>query len=114
MKPLLFIFLASLAFAQQSAAPTRAALNKTVTLAVAADGTPPFTYQWFKDDIALPQQTADRLVLAPFAAEQVGLYHATVTNEAGSTTSNRVQLVPVKVPAKATITVNIAVGAVNP
>lgn len=92
----------------------RIPIAKTVTLTVTADGTQPFTYQWFRDGVAIPGATAADLVLPNFTAEQGGLYHATVSNEAGSTTSNKVQLTPVKAPSKSTITVNIAVGTVNP
>jgi hypothetical protein len=61
-----------------------------------------------------PGATASTHVITPFTAEHAGLYHVTVSNEAGSVTSNKVQLVPVKSPTKATVTVNIAVGTVNP
>ncbi len=111
----LILFLFPLLALGQPVDPGRAAIGKSVTLTVAPEGgTPPYKFQWYKDDVALPGQTADKLVLAPFVAEQGGLYHVTVSNEAGSITSNKVQLTPVKVPARATITVSIAVGAINP
>lgn len=112
---LLFILSVSLVSAQTTdGGATRAPVGKSITLTVTADGTPPLTYQWLKDGVAMAGKTTDKLVLSPFSVEHVGIYHAVVANEAGSTQSNRVQLVPVKAPTKSTITVNIAVGTVNP
>lgn len=109
---LLFV-LPAVAFAQETA-PTRVPIAKTVTLTVESDGTAPLQYQWFRDGQPLAGETRPQLVLAPFAAEHGGLYHCRVSNEAGAVDSNKVQLTPVKQPSKSTITVNIAVGSINP
>ncbi len=110
----LFLALAVAAIAQTAHDPGRAVVGKTVTITVNTEGTPPFTYQWVKDGTAIPGQTGSVLMLKPFLAEHAGIYHVTISNEAGSTVSNKVQLTPVSVPSKATITVSIAVGTVNP
>ena len=111
---LIFCLLSSLAFAQTAPDPGRVPINKTVTLTVTADGTQPFNYQWYKDNQTLANETKVDLVFSSFNETNGGLYHCVVSNEAGSTTSNKVQLTPVKAPSKSTITVNIAVGVVNP
>jgi beta-galactosidase len=108
---LIALLLTTTALAQQV---ERAAISKTVTLTATPDGTPPLVFQWYRDGAAIPGATAATYVITPFTAEHAGLYHVTVSNEAGSVTSNKVQLVPVKSPTKATVTVSIAVGTVNP
>ena len=45
-----------------------------VTLLVVASGTPPITYQWRKDGVALGGETSDTLSLAAFAAADAGSY----------------------------------------
>ncbi len=112
MRTLILSLLLATALSAQTA--DRAPVGKTVTLEVTADGTPPLTYQWFKDGVPMGGQTVAKLVLAPFLSDHAGVYHAAVSNEAGSTQSNKVQLVPVKAPSKSTVTVSIAVGVVNP
>lgn len=114
MKSILLFLALAISVAAQVPDPGRVPVGKVVTLAVSAEGTPPYTYQWFKDGIPVQGKTESLLVLSPFVAEHAGLYHATVTNENGTATSNKVQLVPVKMPTKATITVTVAVGTINP
>lgn len=89
-------------------------VGKSVTLTVTADGSQPFNYQWFKDNVPVPGATTDTLVIPNFTTANAGVYYASVTNVTGSTNSNKVQLEPVKVPSNATIKVTIAVGTVNP
>lgn len=113
MKLLLLLLATALALPAQSTGP-RVPIAKTATLTVTSDGTPPFIYQWFKNDAPLTSATGAQLVIANFADTHAGIYHCVVSNEAGSTTSNKISLVPVKAPSKSTITVSIAVGTVNP
>lgn len=107
---LFFALIAVPLFSQDARVP----IAKTVTLAVETDGTPPLQYQWHRDGQPLAGENRPQLVLANFGPEHGGLYHCRVSNEAGSVDSNKVQLTPVKQPSKSTITVNIAVGGVNP
>jgi uncharacterized delta-60 repeat protein len=59
----------------------------TVTLSVAAGGTVPLSYQWWKDGVALAQGTGSSLTLANLQAADAGDYLAVVSNPSGSVTS---------------------------
>ena len=64
----------------------------TVNFYVLAQGTPPFWYQWYKDEEPLPGRTDWQLVLTNIGSGDVGKYFATVTNAYGSTPSSVVEL----------------------
>ena len=49
---------------------------------VSASGTPPLTYQWFKDEVAIPASNASTLTIKPVMAESGGSYTCRVTNAA--------------------------------
>ncbi len=57
------------------------------TIAVTATGSPPLTYQWFRDGDLLPAATSPQLTLSPASAEDSGRYEVTVANAQGSVTS---------------------------
>ncbi len=57
--------------------------GSTVTFSVAALGQPPLGYQWFKDGLALPGETAATLTLADVQPSAVGAYTVEVTNGLG-------------------------------
>lgn len=71
--------------------------GKTVTLAVTAKGTQPFTYLWEKSPlpaesaplsfVEIPGATGDKLILPAVTAAESGVYRVRVTNSAGSTLS---------------------------
>ncbi|HWA28132.1 MAG TPA: immunoglobulin domain-containing protein [Lacunisphaera sp.] len=84
--------------------PSRAATatvtaGRAVTLTVTANGTAPFTYQWFRNGTALTGATAASYALTNFQAAQAGVYSVRVTNQAGSTLSDQATLVFGAVPA---------------
>jgi rhamnogalacturonan endolyase len=58
------------------------------TFSVTVDPSPPLTYQWFKDGIAINGATAASLTITNVQAIDIGSYTVTITNAAGSTTSN--------------------------
>lgn len=65
----------------------------TFTLAVAVQGTPPFAYQWVRDNSAfLSGATNSQLVLTNLTVSQAGSYSVVVTNAAGSTVSSNATL----------------------
>ncbi len=98
----------------QVTGPNRIPVNKTVALTVTPKGgTPPYTYQWYKDDVAIAGQTSDRLILSPLVVEQGGLYHIVVSNEAGSVSSDKAPITPVKSADKPTITVTVTTGTIS-
>jgi hypothetical protein len=67
--------------------------GEAVRLAVSADGTPPFTYQWRKNGQPLPNGTRAVLTIAKAKPEHVGTYDCVVSNSAGTKTSPPVKLV---------------------
>ncbi|MDQ1256869.1 MAG: hypothetical protein QG656_1469, partial [Candidatus Hydrogenedentes bacterium] len=59
---------------------------------VAADGQPPYSYQWRKGGVAIPGATSASLTLDDLTAGDSGAYSCVVTDQAGSLTSNNAQL----------------------
>ncbi len=106
MKFLLMAILLAVTAAAQTVDPGRIQLNKTVVLTVLpADGTPPFTYRWYKDGAPMAGQISDKLTIPSFQTDNEGLYHAVVANEAGSVVSQKVTLTLIKPPTKAAVAV---------
>ena len=70
--------------------------GSSVTFTVAADGIPAPTYQWKKGGINISGETSASYTIASAQATDAGSYTVTVTNIAGSVTSN-----------SATLTVNL-------
>jgi len=68
----------------------------SVTLSITATGTSPFTYQWYKNNLAISGATNATLTISPLASSDPGSYTVSVSNSASTVTSNA-----------ATITVNI-------
>lgn len=58
------------------------------TLSVSAAGTPPFSYQWMKNGNAISNATAATFSLAFAQPADSGIYTCSITNAAGTTTSN--------------------------
>lgn len=60
---------------------------------VIAQGAPPFTYQWFRNGMAIDEATGASLVLDPSTAADAGKdYHCVVSNAQGSTPSAAARL----------------------
>jgi alpha-tubulin suppressor-like RCC1 family protein len=72
-------------------------MGATVYLSARATGSPPLSYQWFKDGNALQGATASMLTLSTVARRDSGLYFVQVSNPGGSTLSTNA-LVKVLVP----------------
>jgi hypothetical protein len=116
---LLFLALAVSAFAQAAvnypaiSTPftVNAAVGKSPTITASADGTPPLSYQWYKDGNIWPGQTGATVTFPNAQVFDSGAYKCVITNSSGSTTSPVVTLViaaPVLAPSnpKASATVN--------
>ena len=69
-----------------------AAYGGSASFTVAASGTPPYTYQWYKNDVAIDDATSATLSLSNVATADAASYKVTVTNSAGSATSAPVAL----------------------
>ncbi len=78
-------------------------LGGSATLAVAASGDAPLSYQWQKDGVDVAGETAPTLNIASAQQSDAGSYACVVTNSAGSATSNA-----------ATVTVNLPSMVVSP
>ena len=63
-------------------------VGATVTLNVAATGTPPLTYQWLKDDVPLPGATTATFTIANAQAAAAGTYAVQVTGPLASVVSH--------------------------
>ena len=59
---------------------------------VNATGEPPIAYQWFKDDVEIQGATGNTHIIQTSALTDAGVYKATVTNIAGTVTSNTATL----------------------
>ncbi len=77
-----------------AAAPINLALfaGETATFAVAANGTAPLTYQWFRDGVAIAGATAAALRIGAALSADVGSYTVSVSNAAGTVTSTAATL----------------------
>ena len=101
MKNLLFmagLVLSAIGLSAQTAPDVAqtAVAGSTVVLSVTASGTNttvnPFGYVWFKSGQPLSVPSLPTVTLANITADAAGSYFCTVTNSAGSTTSNKVNL----------------------
>ncbi|QYM78561.1 immunoglobulin domain-containing protein [Horticoccus luteus] len=72
-------------------------LGETVTLTVAADGSPAPTFQWQKDNVAIAGATAATLTIASAQVTDSGTYTVVATNAVSSVTSSGA-LVTVNLP----------------
>ncbi len=72
---------------QQPASQAVQTYAQIVELSVVATGTRTLTYQWFKDGVALPGETATTLRLTNVLPTDGGTYTVKVTNVAGTVTS---------------------------
>lgn len=65
-----------------------AVLGATISLEVSASGTAPLTYQWYRNDTPISGATQPSLTLTTLTNDDAGTYKVTVSNPAGSATSN--------------------------
>jgi pectate lyase len=84
--------------------------GSSVSFNVAAGGTPPLSFQWQKDGSPVAGATSPTLSLSNVQAGDAGSYTVTVTNGAGSITSNPAVLTVITPP---TITTQPASQTVN-
>lgn len=75
------------------------------TFAVAAQGTPPFEYQWFFREAPLAGATSAQLTISPVTSADAGAYKVTVRNSAETVTST---------PATLTVRAPLNTGVLQP
>lgn len=78
--------------------------GKDVAFEVEADGTFPFTYQWFRDAVAIAGATSESLSLKSVTNDDAGSYSVQVSNAGGTTASNAATLAIKFVPPPSTTT----------
>ena len=76
----------------------------TVTLSVTTTGTPPITYQWYRNRKAVALATSKDLVLTNMTASKAGDYYVVATNKDGQAKSVTVQVLLVLQSAAPVIT----------
>jgi hypothetical protein len=69
-----------------------AALNGTFQLTATATGADPLTYEWRRNNIPVPGQTAAQLSLSNLQPADAGTYTVVVSNDVGSKTSTPMRL----------------------
>ena len=84
----------------------------SVTFSVIAIGTKPFSYQWYKDGVALENEVNPSYMIESVSAEDLGDYTVVVSNELGETTSTAAKLTLAQ-PRRATATVQVVDGAIT-
>ena len=73
-------------------ATAAATVGQAVTFSVTEDGTPPFTYQWYRDGTPIAGATAASYQISRVGMADAGTYCAFLANPAGSTTSDNAVL----------------------
>jgi len=72
---------------------TTVPIGENATFTVAASGTNPLNYQWFRNNVSVPNGTAATLVYGPVVAGDNGaIFKCVVTNVYGQASSNEVTL----------------------
>ncbi|MCG3125627.1 MAG: hypothetical protein CHACPFDD_00452 [Phycisphaerae bacterium] len=72
--------------------PQTECVGGSISFVVAADGTPPFSFQWRKNGGDLAGETQSSLTIDPVGAGDAGNYDCVVTNACGSATSDAAAL----------------------
>ncbi|MDH7501345.1 MAG: immunoglobulin domain-containing protein [Verrucomicrobiota bacterium] len=66
--------------------------GQATTFTVVVTGSPPLTYQWYKDDAPIPGATAPEYTIPAVSLADAGLYKVTVANRLNSVTSRAAKL----------------------
>ncbi|HFD79166.1 MAG TPA: hypothetical protein ENK05_02075 [Gammaproteobacteria bacterium] len=77
-------------------------VGELATFVVDADGTPPLSYQWYRDGVAIPGASSSSYTVAVSSSSDAAVFSVVVSNAAGSAQSRGATLV-VTVPATAPV-----------
>jgi hypothetical protein len=94
------LLLVATAFAQSGDTLT-VNVGQQMAFSATAEGTPPFTWQWSKNGVAIAGATNATYTIASAATTDSGTYRARATNSAGNAESNALTInvvVPVVAP----------------
>jgi subtilase family serine protease len=89
------------------------AQHSNAAFQVAAQGSPPPTYQWFFNGFSLPGATNSTLALTNVQPQQAGPYLVIVTNFLGAATSSVAQLTVLVPPTISLSALNVSAGNVS-
>src|SRR5687768_1842029 len=79
----------------QQPASTTVLQGSGATFSVTVDGTAPFTYQWYKDTMAIIGATSSSYAITSTQPVDEGFYSVAVTNALGDATSASAELVEI-------------------
>ena len=77
---------------QYQPSPTSVTVGGTASLAVGIVGSPPITYQWSKNGVAIPGATSSSLTFPTAALSDTGAYSVVIADPAGTVTSSSASL----------------------
>jgi hypothetical protein len=101
MKRLLASFLLAVTASAQTSDLLTVNVGQQMAFSAAAEGTPPLTWQWSKNGVAIAGATNASYTIASAATTDSGTYRARATNSAGNAESNALTInvvVPVIAP----------------
>jgi hypothetical protein len=101
MKRLLASFLLAVTASAQTSDLLTVNTGQQMAFSATAEGTPPFTWQWLKNGVAIAGATNASYTVASAATTDSGTYRARATNSAGNAESNALTInvvVPVIAP----------------
>ncbi|MDB6168350.1 MAG: hypothetical protein JWM88_1214 [Verrucomicrobia bacterium] len=93
---------------------TTTVVGGSASFTVAASGTAPFSYQWFKDDVLIDGAVGATLAIGSVQASDAGTYDVVVSNASGSVTSHGASLIVAGIPpsiAEQPASITVAAGA---
>lgn len=100
---LALLLLVSAAFAQV----TPVLSGRKVVFISSAEGTTPFTYVWYKNNVVIPNETQSTLTIENVSGNDAGTYKVRISNSAGFMDSNEITIVIPSAPTRANITISI-------
>lgn len=94
---------------QSPPAGTNLTTGGTILLQIKVTGSPPFSFEWLKDDATLPNASSDTLVISPASLADSGEYRVRISNSENWVTS-AIAKVTVTEPAsvEASLSLNVA------
>ena len=101
MKRLLASFLLAVTASAQTSDLLTVNVGQQMAFSATAEGTPPLTWQWLKNGVAIAGATNASYTVASAATTDSGTYRARATNSAGNAESNALTInvvVPVIAP----------------
>jgi hypothetical protein len=114
MKRILASFLLAVTASAQTSDLLTVNTGQQMAFSATAEGTPPLTWQWLKNGVAIAGATNASYTIASAATTDSGTYRARATNSAGSADSNVVNIIvatPVIAPKNVVVSVLVTTPA---